>query len=43
MKSSCGCNHKSHKIDVVIPTDPSKVRNKKIFPEKNNPFMGDIS
>lgn len=38
-EKSCGC-HKN--IEVKVPTDVNKVRHKKLFPEKNNPFMGDI-
>jgi len=37
----CGCNHKDHKIKVIVPTDPKQLRNKKFAPKNDNPFYGD--
>jgi len=34
----CGCHDK---IDPKVPIEPSKTRDKKLFPKKDNPFMGD--
>ncbi len=38
---NCGCNHNNHKIDIKIPTDSKKIRNKNFTPTKSNPFYGD--
>lgn len=37
---SCNCNHKSHKINIDVPIEPSKVKDKK-FNTKTE-FQGDF-
>ncbi len=43
MTGDCGCGDNIKKgMKATIPTKPKQVRDKKLFPKKGNPFIGDV-